>query len=252
MRTKQDPVDAAASPQAKPTGHDGAGAALSLRFQAALVLASAAHHGQVRKGTAVPYITHPAHVARILDRHGWPEHVVIAGLLHDVLEDTKCDDASVRQRLREAFRPLAGAPDEAEAFDAALRHAIQTSFGPAVLRLVEAVSERKTEDGRRRPWLDRKLEALETLRRGDREHAALKAADLLHNLTCITEDLAAWGAGVMTRFNAPPDRLIWSYGTASAIVFERLGPDDALAKEEAEAFRRFERTVEDVCGIKRE
>ncbi len=76
--------------------------AYSERLDRALVLAAAVHQVQVRKGTAVPYIIHPYQVALILDRHGWPEDVVVAGALHDVLEDAKCEKPEFRQRLRTA------------------------------------------------------------------------------------------------------------------------------------------------------
>lgn len=50
-----------------------------------------AHAGidQRRKYTNEPYINHPAAVARTLAEHGFPEFVVAAGFLHDVVEDTK-------------------------------------------------------------------------------------------------------------------------------------------------------------------
>lgn len=70
------------------------------------------HAGQLRKGTDVPYIVHPAGVAAILARH-YPDRdeLVAAGWLHDTLEDT---DTTA---------------DE-----------IATAFGPEVRRLVEAVT----------------------------------------------------------------------------------------------------------------
>ena len=49
---------------------------------------SAKHHDQqVRKGTRLPYLTHPANVAVILTRYGCNEETVVAGILHDVVED---------------------------------------------------------------------------------------------------------------------------------------------------------------------
>src|SRR3989304_6852558 len=54
----------------------------------AIVFAAKAHACQFRKGTTVPYIIHPVGVARILIEYGCPEDIVIAGLLHDTIEDT--------------------------------------------------------------------------------------------------------------------------------------------------------------------
>ena len=67
--------------------------AFSSRYDAALALAARAHRDQLRKGTDLPYVTHPAHVSIILLRHGFGEDLAIAGLLHDVVEDT---DTSLR------------------------------------------------------------------------------------------------------------------------------------------------------------
>ena len=51
-------------------------------------MAAAGHEGQVRRSSQVPYVEHVFGVAWILDRAGFDEDVVIAGLLHDLLEDT--------------------------------------------------------------------------------------------------------------------------------------------------------------------
>ena len=50
------------------------------RFDQALIVAALAHQSQKRKGTAVPYLMHPFHVALLLERHGFSEDVVIAAM----------------------------------------------------------------------------------------------------------------------------------------------------------------------------
>lgn len=50
-------------------------------------LATRAHEGQVDKA-GKPYIEHPRAVAEILADQGCDDSVIIAGLLHDVVEDT--------------------------------------------------------------------------------------------------------------------------------------------------------------------
>ena len=46
------------------------------------------HEGQYRRGLNIPYSTHLFGVARILKAAGYADDIVVAGLLHDVLEDT--------------------------------------------------------------------------------------------------------------------------------------------------------------------
>ena len=57
------------------------------------------HAGQVRRTSGVPYFEHVVAVAWILDRAGFDEEVVIAGLLHDLVEDTLITLADIRRGL---------------------------------------------------------------------------------------------------------------------------------------------------------
>src|SRR4051812_26999074 len=61
------------------------------RFDEALAFAAEAHRAvkQERKGTDFPYIAHPISVAEILDRFECGEDVIVAGFLHDTIEDTQ-------------------------------------------------------------------------------------------------------------------------------------------------------------------
>jgi len=88
----------------------------SEQYEAALILAAREHRTQNRKGTDIPYITHPVLVSIILARHGFSDQVVIAGLLHDVVEDQNY--------------PLT---------------MVEAEFGAEVAEIVEALSEQKLE-----------------------------------------------------------------------------------------------------------
>ncbi len=57
------------------------------RMEKALEYASRAHEDQLRL-SGEPFITHPIHVARMLFEMGFDSDVIIAGLLHDTVEDT--------------------------------------------------------------------------------------------------------------------------------------------------------------------
>ena len=50
------------------------------RINHAFAFAAKHHDQQVRKGTRLPYLTHPANVAVILTRYGCREDVVVAGI----------------------------------------------------------------------------------------------------------------------------------------------------------------------------
>ena len=75
----------------------------SPRFIDAIRFATLAHAGQLRKapkGKIVPYIVHPMEAAQILATVGvTDEDVLIAAVLHDVLEDTKTTENDVLQRF---------------------------------------------------------------------------------------------------------------------------------------------------------
>ncbi|MGN0171739.1 MAG: HD domain-containing protein [Acutalibacteraceae bacterium] len=64
------------------------------RFEAALRFAARKHEGQYRIG-GLPYITHPQAVAAILCEKGYDENYQIAGLFHDLLEDTDATEAEI-------------------------------------------------------------------------------------------------------------------------------------------------------------
>lgn len=60
----------------------------SPRVQQAIKLATKAHEGQLRK-TGEPYIIHPLAVMKILEEWNMDEDSIVAGVLHDVVEDTE-------------------------------------------------------------------------------------------------------------------------------------------------------------------
>lgn len=59
------------------------------RIRLAVVTATQHHNGQFRKYSNIPYISHPLSVASLVARYTADEDVIIAAILHDVVEDTK-------------------------------------------------------------------------------------------------------------------------------------------------------------------
>jgi (p)ppGpp synthase/HD superfamily hydrolase len=162
----------------------------SPRLEHALRWAAVRHRDQTRKqaaeesaADAIPYVQHLAAVAMILDRLGYPEDVVIAGLLHDTVEDTDLTLGEIRD-----------------------------AFGEPVAALVAWCTERKTEAGSeaKRPWVDRKTEHLAQLRDAPEEARAVVLADKLHNLLSMAADHDL-GRMRWSRFNAGRDQILWYY-----------------------------------------
>lgn len=134
----------------------------------ALAFAAKHHDRQVRKGTRLPYLTHPANVALILTRYGRDTDTVVAGILHDVIEDCVRDGFS-RQMLEQR---------------------IGDKFGPKVLDTVLAVTYRRNDDdGVELSGDDRKTDYLERLSSASEEARWVCAADKIHNASSIVADL---------------------------------------------------------------
>jgi guanosine-3',5'-bis(diphosphate) 3'-pyrophosphohydrolase len=178
---------------------------MTLDLERALRWAAVQHHSQERRGSQVPYFEHVVAVAMILDRLGFPEAVLIAGLLHDVVEDTETPLEEVRSR-----------------------------FGNDVAEIVHYCSERKTdEQGEKRPWLDRKTEHLEHLEQAPLAARAVVLADKLHNLLSIQLDLHE-GRPVWSSFNAGREQVLWYYRT----MIDRYGQGDDRLETLAGACRQ--------------
>jgi (p)ppGpp synthase/HD superfamily hydrolase len=94
------------------------------RINHALAFAAKHHDTQVRKGLRMPYVTHAANVAVILTHYGCEESVVVAGVLHDVIEDC----------VRDGFTPED------------LSDRIGSKFGHDVLQSVLSVTRRRLDD----------------------------------------------------------------------------------------------------------
>ncbi len=134
----------------------------------ALAFAAKHHDRQVRKGTKLPYLTHPANVAIILTRYGCDNDTVVAGILHDVIEDC-VRDGYTRDMLEQR---------------------IGDKFGAKVLDTVLAITyRRQDDDGVELSSDDRKLDYLERLATASEEARWVCAADKIHNASSIVADL---------------------------------------------------------------
>lgn len=152
------------------------------RINHALAFAAKHHDQQVRKGTRMPYLTHPANVAIILTRYGRDECTVVAGILHDVIEDC----------VRAAYTP--------EMF----AQRIADKFGTDVLDTVLDVTYRRVDDsGIELANDERRDDYLERLGAASEAARWVCAADKLHNASAIVADLRRTiePSNIWNRFN---------------------------------------------------
>ena len=165
------------------------------RYARALTFAADAHAGQVRKGTAIPYITHPLAVSGLVVEFGGDEDQANAGLLHDVVED--CGVSLLT---------------------------LAAEFGVRVAAIVEGCTDgAPDEHGRKAPWLERKELYLEHLEGASQDTLLVSACDKLHNARAIVSDIRVIGLEVFDRFTATRERTIWYYRRLAGVFARRLG-----------------------------
>ncbi|WP_428910824.1 HD domain-containing protein [Niallia sp. Krafla_26] len=156
-------------------------------IEKAIGFAAKAHQNQARKGTDIPYITHPYAVGMLLQKAECSEEVIAAGILHDTLEDTE----TTLTDLIEAF-------------------------GVHIAILVQAA----TEIDKRQPWEVRKQHTIDKLKEASIEEIQVIVADKLHNLRSIRADLNLHGDSIWQRFNRGKRDQHWYY----ASIVKSLSP----------------------------
>lgn len=147
---------------------------------------------QKRKGKDIPYITHPLTVGLILAAAGANEDVIIAGILHDTLEDSIYGYKITKEMLVE-------------------------EFNQNVSDLVLSV----TEQNKNLSWEERKAEAVEHIKTFSNDSLLLKSADLLSNTTEIVSDYNKIGDEMFNKFNAPKEKILGNYIKTILTIIEK-------------------------------
>ena len=178
---------------------------LGRRFEQALLFATRKHAGQHRKGTTVPYVAHLLGVASLVLEAGGDEDLVIAALLHDVVED--CGGAPVLKEVRRRF-------------------------GKRVAHVVDGCTD--TDLDPKPPWRDRKENYLKHLRTADADTRLVSAADKLHNVRSIVAAYREIGDQVWERFHGKRAGTLWYY---------RALLDEFQRKKSIPLIRELERAV---------
>jgi (p)ppGpp synthase/HD superfamily hydrolase len=174
------------------------------RLASALLVAIDAHSGQKRKGTDIPYISHPIAVAAIALEHGADEDQAMAALLHDAVEDGGAPYALLIRKL----------------------------FGDRVADIVAGCTDGVPDtNGKKEPWKVRKERYLAHLPKASDDVLLVSGSDKLHNARAIVSDLRRIGVAVFERFSSSMEQTLWYYeelarvhtqrGTAVAVALEQ-------------------------------
>ena len=162
-------------------------------LEKAIHFATSKHAGQLRKGTKVPYIVHPLETMNILRSMNADTNLLIAGLLHDTVEDT---DTSIEE--------------------------ITGIFGTDVAALVGGHSEDKSKT-----WEERKTHAIKELADARRRMKILVMADKVSNLRSMAADYRVVGDKLWSRFNAPVEKQAWYYSGIQDSLWDMQTDPDA-------------------------
>ena len=184
----------------------------------AIRFATEKHEGTFRKGTCIPYITHPMEAMAITATMTDDAEVLAAAVLHDTVEDT---DTTLEDIVR--------------------------LFGKKVGRIVAGMSEKKRGD---RPaeetWEERKKEAIvDTLRSMDWNTPYVALGDKLSNMRAIARDYREIGNRLWERFHQKDKKKIGWYYRSMCEVLSR--EKNTAAWKELDALIRevFESEKED-------
>jgi (p)ppGpp synthase/HD superfamily hydrolase len=174
-----------------------------------------------RKGTKILYVVHPIGVMNLLLKEQFEnpsitEEVIVAGILHDTVEDT---DATL---------------DE-----------IEHNFGSRVRDLVfqeSELEELKNDPDKKKTWRPRKEHTIDHLKVADKGAKLATCADKLDNLRCMVEDYMFIGEDLWKKFNAPKLDIEWYYRS----VLKSLSEGESI--EDSKLYRLFEKEVKEFFG----
>jgi (p)ppGpp synthase/HD superfamily hydrolase len=150
----------------------------------ALEFAASRHRGQRREADGAPFILHPLEVAQLLRGHDYPDHVIAAAVLHDIVEDAHVEYAELEQR-----------------------------FGEEVARLVRAVSEPSSEG----PYRERKARLRAVVAAAEGNAVTIFAADKVAKTRELRMRLAR------TPDHAPDPEKLEHYWASLELLEARLG-----------------------------
>lgn len=169
-----------------------------------------AHEGQYRKSDGTPMVTHPIRVAKLLQSAGFPEAVVIAGYLHDTVEDT---DVTLED--------------------------IEREFGSEVRAIVAGNTEDKTKT-----WEERKKHTVDALKTAPMSIRALVIADKLDNLSSLAFALDDVGEDIWNAFKYGRKENAWYFQSVLTSMY--VPPTEMSLSDYPEFFKVYAALVHQV------
>ena len=178
------------------------------RINKAIEVASICHENQYRKNPErrIPYIAHPIAVGMMLTKYGYSEEVVVAGILHDILEDTEFTE-----------------------------NQLKSEFGEAVASLVRETSE----EDKSLPWEERKARYIKHLKTASEEAKAISCCDKIHNMESMINSTNA-GGDIWSSLKRGKDKQIWRF-TEMMHIFGQ-----SLQKEMVDEYERLLKKLQEI------
>src|SRR3989344_285739 len=154
------------------------------------------HDGQKRENTKTPYVIHPFSVAFMLSTYTDDEDIIVAALLHDVLEDTPYTKEDI---VRE--------------------------FGSRAAQIVSEVPEDKSIF----EWKARKEKYLKVLSTASKEALMVALADKLHNTESLINAYKKYGNEVFKHFNSTKEERLEYLKSTQNIFLTKLADHPLLS-----------------------
>jgi (p)ppGpp synthase/HD superfamily hydrolase len=152
---------------------------LSKEVKNSISLALFFHDKQIRKGDGHPYLEHPLDVAHFLWRNKFSPEIIASGYCHDLLEDTKCPE-----------------------------HTIKEHCNDEVLRIVKAVSNDESLSDKK-DWELKKSKYIKSVEKGGEKAIAVCIADKICNLYSFFKQYKIDGPQLWNKFNRGKDKKVW-------------------------------------------
>lgn len=183
-------------------------------LDAAIKFATEAHAGTERRGKGFPYIVHPLEAMSIVATMTADQELLAAAALHDTVEDTEVNIATIRDFFGDRVASLV--EEESDVF-------------------IEGLSEKDS-------WRTRKQAAIDRIANAPVEAKMVALGDKLSNMRAIARDYKQQGDKLWELFHAPGGKVDheWHYRGLAASLQALEGTDayDEFIKLINEVFKK--------------